>query len=105
MNNSRNYPVKATNPIQTTRPSVDRLLVDFRYPEGLYERRRFSVVLGEMQFYLLLFTNHTSQLSGILQAPTLYECFYLSSVIAIQKIESLTNFDLEYAVKTKYSSL
>ena len=65
----------------------------------------FSVVLGEMQFYLLLFTNHTSQLSGILQAPTLYECFYLSSVIAIQKIESLTNFDLEYAVKTKYSSL
>ena len=65
----------------------------------------FSVVLGEMQFYLLLFTNHTSQLSGILQAPMLYECFYLSSVIAIQKIESLTNFDLEYAVKTKYSSL
>ena len=65
----------------------------------------FSVVLGEMQFYLLLFTNHTSQLSGILQAPTLYECFYLSSVIAIQKIESLTNFDLEYAVKTKCSSL
>ena len=65
----------------------------------------FSVVLGEKQFYLLLFTNHTSQLSGILQAPTLYECFYLSSVITIQKIESLTNFDLEYAVKTKYSSL
>ena len=65
----------------------------------------FSVVLGEMQFYLLLFTNHTSQLSGILQAPMLYECFYLSSVIAIQKIESLTNFDLEYAVKTKCSSL
>ena len=65
----------------------------------------FSVVLGEMQFYLLLFTNHTSQLSGILQAPTLYECFYLSSKIAIQKIESLTNFDLEYAVKTKCSSL
>ena len=71
----------------------------------VYLREVFSVVLGEMQFYLLLITNHTSQLSGILQAPTLYECFYLSSVIAIQKIESLTNFDLEYAVKTKYSSL
>ena len=71
----------------------------------VYLREVFSVVLGEMQFYLLLITNHTSQLSGILQAPTLYECFYLSSVIAIQKIESLTNFDLEYAVKTKCSSL
>ena len=71
----------------------------------VYLREVFSVVLGEMQFYLLLITNHTSQLSGILQAPTLYECFYLSSVITIQKIESLTNFDLEYAVKTKYSSL
>ena len=71
----------------------------------VYLREVFSVVLGEMQFYLLLITNHTSQLSGILQAPTLYQCFYLSSVIAIQKIESLTNFDLEYAVKTKYSSL
>ena len=71
----------------------------------VYLREVFSVVLGEMQFYLLLITNHTSQLSGILQAPTLYECFYLSSVIAIQKIESLTNFDLEYAVKTKCCSL
>ena len=105
MNNSRNYPVKATNPIQTTRPSVDRLLVDFRYPEGLYERRSFFCCVGRNAILPPLFTNHTSQLSGILQAPTLYECFYLSSVIAIQKIESLTNFDLEYAVKTKYSSL
>ena len=44
MNNSRNYPGKATNLIQTTRPSVDRLSVDFRYPEGLFERSFFCCV-------------------------------------------------------------
>ena len=44
MNNSRNCPGKATNPIQTTRSSIERLSVDFRYPESLYERRSFFLL-------------------------------------------------------------
>ena len=93
MNNSRNYPGKATNPIQTTRSSIERLSVNFRYPEGLFERRSFFLLCRDkcnFTFSILLIRIHavnivlffsfvwqTSQLSGILQAQELYWWFYI----------------------------
>ena len=92
MNNSRNYPGKATNPTNNTfeyRATVGRLSISWRF---IWEKKFFSAVSGQMQFYfsILLIQIHavntvlffslvwqTSKLSGILQAQELYWWFFI----------------------------